>query len=479
MTLLNHQEFHGLRAFFSVPYELRRGNNRPRNEQTIAKSRERICGFLGCLKQSGRFRSPSFVHFEDIDLFMVSSLFSHQLRSLSAQRLLLKDKYVEGYLRSIRALGHGSIANHITAAIDVLKYRLAETLGAACISPKANPKIARLMRSKNQEQVLAERERNDSKEITSMGIVWEQVFVNLLKSNDRGRARRLMYVCHLQYLEAVRRQRLTVDRLWDLSKGGTEVTNELAVHVQRFVALAFYACMPPSRSKEVRLLLDRVLTEKESRELQRNHITLLHGRYIAVISNFKNNKTWGRDAIKLPDQQVLLKHLLWLMTPPVRKHLACAETHGYLFCKASGEAFIQASEWTSYLSRLVEDHTGLAVGPTALRHAFTSFMETSTDEDHLRLRESVGRAMRHGPRIQQSVYNDSSSLERKHREVEFATDHFKRAVIGFDGRGESSAGVALCPPVGAIVVLRDGEGAGSWAKVMRVDFGTDALVMLL
>ncbi|KAJ3017684.1 hypothetical protein HKX48_003423 [Thoreauomyces humboldtii] len=113
------------------------------------------------------------------------------------------------------------------------------------------------------------------------------------------------------------------------------------------------------------------------------------------------------------------------MTPPVRQHLPCAETHEYLFCKAGGEAFIQASEWTSYLSRIVEDHTGLAVGPTALRHAFTSFMETSTDEDHLRLRESVGRAMRHGSRIQQSVYNDSSSLEMKRRGVEFATDHFK------------------------------------------------------
>ncbi|KAI8585081.1 hypothetical protein BDZ88DRAFT_510903 [Geranomyces variabilis] len=215
------------------------------------------------------------------------------------------------------------------------------------------------MRSRNQEQVLAERERNDNKESTSMGIVWEQ------------------------YLEAVRRHRLTVDRLWDLSNGGTEVTNELAVHVQRFVALAFYACVSLSRSKEV--LLDRVLTEKESRESRRNHITLLHGRYIAVISDFKNNRTWGRDANELPADQ---------------EHLACAETHEYLFCKAGGEAFIQASEWTSYLSHIVEDHTGLAVGPRALRHAFTSFMETSTDEDHLRLRESVGRAMRHGPRIQ-------------------------------------------------------------------------------
>ncbi|KAJ3144594.1 hypothetical protein HDU89_008155 [Geranomyces variabilis] len=410
MTPLNHREFHALRAFFSIPYEPRGGNNRPRNEQTIAKSRKRICGFLGWLKQSGRFRASSFEHFDDVELFM--------------------NKYIDGYLRSIRGLGHRSIANHITAAIDVLKYRSAEIASPASFSPKANPKVARLMRFRNQEQVLAERERNDSNESMSMEIIWEQ------------------------YLEAVRRQRLTVDKLWDLSNGGTEISNELAVHVQRFIALAFYACMPPSRSKE-----------KESKESRQNHITLLHGRYIAVISDFKNNKTWGRDAIELPADQ---------------QHLVRFETHGFLFCKPSGEAFVHASEWTSYLSRIVEDHTGLAVGPTGLRHAFTSFvMQTSADENHLCLRESVGRAMRHGPRIQQSVYNDTSLLERKRRGVDFATDAFKRAVIGFDSSSDCSAGVALCAPIGAIVGTRDGDGAAIWAKVLRVDSGLEALVMVL
>ncbi|KAJ3143955.1 hypothetical protein HDU89_001152 [Geranomyces variabilis] len=87
--------------------------------------------------------------------------------------------------------------------------------------------------------------------------------------------------------------------------------------------------------------------------------------------------------------------------------------------------------------------------------------------------------MRHGPRIQQSVYNDSSSLERKRRGVEFATDHFKRAVIGIDSGSKSSSHVVLCPPVGAIVRIRDGPGAAAWAKVLRVNSGTDALVMVL
>ncbi|KAJ3147724.1 hypothetical protein HDU86_007899 [Geranomyces michiganensis] len=435
MTLLNHQEFHALQAFFTAPYQPRRGNSRPRNEQTIAKGRERVCGFLGWLKQSGRFRTPSFVHYEDVDLFM--------------------DKYINGYLRSIRGLGHGTIANHITAAIDVLKYRSSEVASAASLNPKANPKIARLMFARNQEQVLADRERNGMKETASAGIVWEQ------------------------FLEAVRCQRSTVDKLWDLSSNGTVVTNELAVHVQRFVALAFYACMPPSRSKEVRLLLDRVLTEKESKESRQNHITMLHGRYIAVISDFKNNKAWGRDAIELPaDQQVLLKHLLWLMTPPVRQQLARAEMHGFLFCKLSGEAFVHASNWTSYLSRIVEDHTGLAIGPTGLRHAFATYLETSTDEDHNRLRDSVASSMRHTQRMQQSVYNDTSSLERKRRGVEFACNAFKRAVIGIDSSDKADMLMALCPPMGTIVGIRERDGAAAWAKVLRVESGT-ALVMVL
>ncbi|KAJ3144174.1 hypothetical protein HDU89_008939 [Geranomyces variabilis] len=435
MTLLNHQEFHALQSFFRAPYEPRRGNSRPRNEQTIAKGRERVCGFLGWLKQSGRFRAPSFVHYEDIDLFM--------------------DKYVNGYLRSIRGLGHGTIANHITAAIDVLKYRSSEVASPASLNPKANPKIARLMFARNQEQVLADRERNSMKETDSTRIVWEQ------------------------FLEAVRRQRLTADKLWDISRNGTVVSDELAVHVQRFVALALYSCMPPSRSKEFRLLLDRVLTEKESKESRQNHITLLHGRYIAVISDFKNNKAWGRDAIELPaNQQVLLKHLLWLMTPPVRQHLARAEHHGYLFCKSSGEAFLHASDWTFFLSRIVENHTGLAIGPTALRHAFATFMETSTDEDHSRLRDSVASSMRHTQRMQQSVYNDTSSLERKRRGVEFACNAFKRAVIEIYSSNEADTLVDVPPPMGAIVGIREKDGAAMWAKVLRVESGT-ALVMVL
>ncbi|KAJ3006099.1 hypothetical protein HKX48_000302 [Thoreauomyces humboldtii] len=435
MTPLNHTEFHGLRTFFSMPYEPRRGNNRPRNEQTIAKSRERICGFLGWLKQSGRSAKPSFVHFEDVHLFL--------------------DKYVEGYLRSIRGLSHGSIGNHVTAAIDVLKYRTAESSGTRTGNPKANLKIARLMRTRNQEQTLAERERNDTRQDNaSSGIVWEQV------------------------LEAVRRQRLVVTKLWD---NGTAPSYKLAVEVQHYVAVAFYTCMPPGRSKEVRLLLGRILSERESQESLQNHITVLQGRHVAVISDYKNRQKWGRDTVELPtDKELLLNHLRWLMTPAVRHLLTRGDNHGFLFCRRNGSSFSDASAWTAYLSGIVGKHSGIAgVGTNALRHAFTTFMETSTDDDHVRLRESVGRAMRHTGRIQQNVYNDVSNLERKRKAVEFATEAFKRAVIQVDSDGEDEAApVRISPPIGAVVRFRDEQEGSAFGKVLRITSG-DVLVMAL
>ncbi|KAJ3145083.1 hypothetical protein HDU89_007603, partial [Geranomyces variabilis] len=414
MTPLNHTEFHGLRTFFSAPYEPRRGNSRPRNEQTIAKSRERICGFLGWLKQSGRFSKPSFVNFEDIDLFL--------------------DKYVEGYLRAIRGLSYGSIANHITAAIDVLKYRSAETCGKASAKPKGNLKIARLMRTRNQEQTLAERQRIDTKQdSTTSGIVWEQV------------------------LEAVRWQRLIVNKLWE-NCGGGDLSYELTAETQHYVALAFYTSMPPGRSKEIRFLLGRVLLESESQESLQNHITMIQGRHVAVVSDYKNKQRWGRDTIELPkEREVLVEHLLWLMTPNVRQRLTRDDDHGFLFCKRNSASFAHASEWTAYLSGIVSKHTGIAgVSTNALRHAFTTFMETSSEEDHQRLRESVGRAIG----------------------VEFATHAFKRAVIHNNGDDDLAERASITPPIGSIVGFRDAQAGSVFGKVLRIASG-DVLVMIL
>ncbi|KAI8911913.1 hypothetical protein DFJ77DRAFT_542146 [Powellomyces hirtus] len=378
-------------VFFSVPYEPRRGNNRLRNEQTIAKSRKRICGFLGWLKQSGRFTNPSFVNFEDIELFLT--------------------KYVEGYLRSIRELNHGSIGNHLTSAINVLKYRSA----APNVNPKANPKIAQLMRARNQEQVLAERQQRDGEPRTSVGIVWEQV-TGGNKAALCG-VSTFAKICYLKVLEA-----------------------------------------------EVWLLLDRILTWSESRESQQNHITTLHGRYIAVISDYKNKHHWGKDMVELPgDKEILSKYLLWLMSPSVRQQITCGANHRFLFCKKSRKAFVTAAEWNTYLSGIIEAHTGVpGVGPNALRHAFTTFMETSMDKDHLQLRKSVGWAMRHTSRIQQTVYNDICPLDRKRKGVNFASRAFKKVVIDHESGNKSEQTTSL---IGSVVGLMDEQNKLAFGKL--------------
>ncbi|KAJ3164000.1 hypothetical protein HDU87_004229, partial [Geranomyces variabilis] len=145
----------------------------------------------------------------------------------------------------------------------------------------------------------------------------------------------------------------------------------------------------------------------------------------------------------------------------------------------TGASFAHASEWTAYLSGIVSKHTGVAgVSTNALRHAFTTFMETSNEEDHQRLRESVGRAMRHTSRIQQNVYNDVSSLERKRRGVEFATHAFKRAVVHNDTNGDQKERASIAPPIGSIVGFKDAQEGSVFGKVMRISSG-DVLMMIL
>ncbi|KAJ3018019.1 hypothetical protein HKX48_003224 [Thoreauomyces humboldtii] len=64
-----------------------------------------------------------------------------------------------------------------------------------------------------------------------------------------------------------------MSKLRELSNEGKMADNKLAVEVQHYVAVAFYTCMPSGRSKEVRLLLGRILSDNESQESLQNHIT--------------------------------------------------------------------------------------------------------------------------------------------------------------------------------------------------------------
>ena len=104
--------------------------------------------------------------------------------------------------------------------------------------------------------------------------------------------------------------------------------------------------------------------------------------------------------MELPsDADMLVKYLTYLLEGQVRALLTKGKMHGFLFCKGNGEAFENAGEWSTYLGAIVRRHIGLAnVSSNALRHAFATFIETATDEDHVRLRESTASAMRHNVR---------------------------------------------------------------------------------
>ncbi|KAI8817883.1 uncharacterized protein EV422DRAFT_508705 [Fimicolochytrium jonesii] len=429
MTTLNHSEFHHLREFFSTPRPRAKGINRVRNPQTIAKSRERICGFLGWLKQSGRVKQPSFKDFHDLDLFL--------------------DKYVEGYLVGIRGLSHGSVANAITAAIDVHKFLESES-STRLPGTKKSMSITRLQSYRNRKQTLAERERQATVDEDGSTILWEQ------------------------FLEAIRCQKKVVDSLLVDAQD-----SRLPAQVQKYLALAFYAAIPPSRSKEIRLLLDRILTESESRTSLQNHITLVQGRHVIVVSDYKNSLYNGtRDAIELPDDSsIILKYLTYFLQPIVRAQVTSGKKHGYLFCKNNGDAFDSAGEWSVYLARIVEKHIGIAnISSNALRHSFTTYMESAVESDHVRLRESTAYAMRHNIRIQQHTYNNTPSIERKRKAVDFASRVFKRIVLEDSATEADSDNGA--PPLGALVGTKLLNGRPGFGKVVRIE-NADAIIMLL
>ncbi|KAI8817222.1 uncharacterized protein EV422DRAFT_604763 [Fimicolochytrium jonesii] len=208
-----------------------------------------------------------------------------------------KDKYVDGYPVGIRGLAQGSVANAITAAIDVHKYLDFLESESSVNRRGKSLSIARLQNQRNKEQALAERERQGSAEETGTTILWEQ------------------------FLEA------------------------------------------------------KKCKKKESRMSLRNHIALIQGRHAIVVSDYKNRMYNGsRDTMELPnDDNLIIKYLTYLLKPEVRVLL----TKG----------------------KIVQKHIGLLnISSNALRHSFTTFMESVANEDHVRLQELTASAMRHNVR---------------------------------------------------------------------------------
>lgn len=112
---------------------------------------------------------------------------------------------MDGYLHSIRNMPHGSIANHITSAINVMKFRRSEMPDHAAFDC---PDLAQLKRRRNQEQTLGERGRQWGSEQNGLAILWEDV--RLYRGS--GNVALLTIICS-PFLEAVRCQREIVSDL--------------------------------------------------------------------------------------------------------------------------------------------------------------------------------------------------------------------------------------------------------------------------
>ncbi|KAI8910054.1 hypothetical protein DFJ77DRAFT_471787 [Powellomyces hirtus] len=183
--------------------------------------------------------------------------------------------------------------------------------------------------------------------------------------------------------------------------------------------------------------------------------------------------------MELPDDpDMIMKYLTYFLRPTVRARITSGKMHGFLFCKRNGDAFDSAGDWAAYLANIVEKHIGMSnISSNALRHSFTTFMESANDDDHSQLRESTAYAMRHNIRIQQHTYNNTSPIERKRKAVEFASGVFKRVVLESSTETEQ-VGTKEVPPLGALVGTKLPNGGSGFAKVVRIE-KTDALLMLL
>ncbi|KAJ3280206.1 hypothetical protein HK104_000830 [Borealophlyctis nickersoniae] len=200
------------------------------------------------------------------------------------------------------------------------------------------------------------------------------------------------------FLEAVRCQRLIVERLWkEDDEDAGRMQAKLAKEMQKYLALAFYSAIPPSRSKEIRLIVDRVLPESESKKSLQNHVAMIHDRHVLVVCDYKNNYSNGRDSIELPSEAIIIvKYLHFMMGPEIRTQIARGKQHGFFFCKLNGDPFENAGEWSMFLSSIINKHVGVPnISTNALRHPFTTYMESVEDPDHRRLRERTAFAMRH------------------------------------------------------------------------------------
>ena len=357
-------ELSGLQQFFTCPPSpLRR--SRAWSSVTFEKRKERILGYLGWLKESRRAKHPTLEHFRDYELYLV--------------------KYVEGYLQGIRRLAIGTVVNHLTAAVDVMKYLYRTNTGP-------RPLLRRYLDYRNRIQTVYYRERE------AVSHVDRQAFIHWP-----------------DFLKAVHKAKVSIIT----SLATDELSVEQMYAVQDLTVLLLYACIPPARGKEYYSLL----WHSDQAFIGNNYLYEKHEVFYISLHRFKNAGV-KPDIIMLPSTVKLLNDCLRFLRRKHR-HMLSGCWHSGVFKRPDGSSFSSASSWSAYIETLVRQYSQVpGISIDGLRHSFITWMKSSHCAQSIQ--ESVAHCMRHSSAMQDS-YNYQTQLEKKQEGVQFAAEAFNRS----------------------------------------------------
>ena len=153
---------------------------------------------------------------------------------------------------------------------------------------------------------------------------------------------------------------------------------------RQYVALSLYTMMPPRRNRDY-LEMD-VVARMNKKKTDRNLLVMNKKSMRFVFNQFKTDKTYGQQVIKVPkDLEAVLRRYLAMHT----------EKLGPLF---------GTGLHSNYMTNLLNSALGKNVGSSMLRHVFVSHFTTPEDKAVIERMFGTADAMAHSMTTQQGVY---------------------------------------------------------------------------
>jgi len=153
---------------------------------------------------------------------------------------------------------------------------------------------------------------------------------------------------------------------------------------RQYVALSLYTMAPPRRNRDY-LEMD-VVARMNKKKTDRNLLVMNKKSMRFVFNQFKTDKTYGQQVVKVPkDLEAVL-----------RRYLAMHEVQmGPLF---------GTGLHSNYMTNLLNSALGKNVGSSMLRHVFVSHFTTPEDKAVIERMFGTADAMAHSMTTQQGVY---------------------------------------------------------------------------